>query len=325
VRPQLRLHFEGGHLLAELRGNRGLTWSAGCAVADAGDLEAAIIEMGQVPAVHEAKAEIRIAIGEPVLQSRSLHDMPHLSATDLRLLVGRHSDRYFRKNGVPLVTSARWEQRARRLRSWRARAVATEEPWVSAVERGAERAGLGLRAIQAAGQPRLILQSAQSAAIRRARHRRELRRLVLAVVLAWLATFTVLMLRQQSDLAWLRDEETRLAEPARAVSDVQRRMHEASAAIAAVRQSALRRESALLVLGSVLAALPDSAYLTAFHWEESGAGAMTGAAPDAASMLATMEGNIVLKEPRLDGAAMRDSVDGAVHQRFVIKFGSARP
>lgn len=325
MRPQLSLHLEGGHLLAELRSHRELTWSAGCAVAGADDLESAIIEMGQLPAVHDAKAEIWIAIGEPVLQSRSLHDMPHLSTTDLRLLVGRHSDRYFRKNGVSLVTSARWEQRAQRLRSWRARAVAIEEPWVSAVERGSERAGLRLRSIQPVGQPQLILQSSQSQATQLVRHRRECRRLALAVLLAWLAAFAVLMLRQQSDLAWLQEEEARLTEPARAVSDAERRMHEASVAIATVRQSAQRRGSALRTLASVLAALPDSAYLTTFHWTADGAGAMTGAAPDAASMLASMEGDAALEGPRLDGAAVRDSVNGVVHQRFSIKFGRARP
>ena len=275
--------------------------------------------------LRRARPTIQVRVGPPVAQSRRLHELPRIGQHDLAMLVARHSGRYFRKNGIPLVTSARWARRGPASGAPSAIAAAAEEPWIIAIESALEASAPNRFQIVPTEAPDLVLQSAKALARRRHVERGLTRRLVAGCCLVWLAAAAVSVLRQQLDLRWLRQEQARLTAPATAVSQARRRLHDAMRSVTAVRDHASHRGAVLASLVDVLNAMPDSAYLQSFRWRADGSGSLSGAGPDAADVLARLETVTRLPAPRMQGAAAADVTSGVRQEHFTIRFGNAEP
>ena len=323
MRSRLDISVEAGRLVASLRSRTAVVWAAGCPAATPDELQAGLREMLSLETIRRARPVVQVRIGSPVIQCRLLHDLPKVGRQDLVSLVARHSGRYFRKNGIPLVTSARWAPRVSTYGCPSAIAAAVEESWITAIEASLTECGCDQAHVTPAEQPDLMLRSAKALARRAQSEHRLSRRLVAACGLIWLVAAGVLVLRQELDLRWLREEQARMAAPATAVSQARRRLHDAMRSVSAIREHGDHRAAALSSLVAVLNALPDTAYLQAFQWTSDGRGSVSGAGPDAADVLAQLEQRAMLPEPRMQGVAAADVADGVRREHFTIRFGEA--
>jgi hypothetical protein len=254
-----------------------------------------------------------------------LHDLPKVGRDDLGTLIARHSGRYFRKNGIPLVTSAKWARRGSASGSPSAIAAAAEETWITAIEAAFMESGRDRVRIAPVEQPDLVLRSAKAQAHSARLERRLVQRLIAACCLMWLAAAGVSAVRQELDLRWLREEQARLAAPTAAVSQARRRLHDAIRSVSAIREHENHRAAALSSLVAVLNSLPDTAYLQGFQWSDDGRGWVTGAGPDAAEVLARLEQRARLPRPRMQGVAAADVTDGVRREHFTVRFGEVEP
>jgi hypothetical protein len=322
---RLEIRVERGHLLASLRNRSGVTWGAGCAASTPDALHAGLAEMLALAPIRRASPRVQVLIGAPVVQCRLLHGLPKVGQRDLVTLVARHPGRYFRKNGIPLVTNARWAGRRSPQVSGSAISVAVEEPWITAIEAALEKHGGLPYHIVPAEQPSLALRSVKAQARLQQWERRRCIRLAVGCGLVWLAAGAVSVLRQQLDLRWLRQEQVHLAPAAAAVLEARQRLHEAMTSVSAIRDHESHRTAVLASLTAVLDALPDTAYLRGFQWNADGSGSVNGAGPDAAEVLAHLEAISMLQRPQLQGPAERDPQAGTGQERFDIRFGATEP
>ena len=322
MRHRLLVRADGATLTASLERRHESVWGH---TAEAPDPEAAQQRLDEVLAsdpIRQARPTVDLVLADPLVQLRSLRDLPPVRHRDLSAHIASSSARYFRKNGVPLVTAACWRAAPDAPRRTVARAAAVEMPWIEALEAPVRRAGFELRAVSPEGEPELQIHSPETRARRASACRRAIRRAVLANALAWLAVIGAALVRQQLDLRWLGREEQRLRPASNAVSTARARLHDVDVAIRELHQSDYTRKRALLALVSVLTALPDSAYLVSWEWHQDGTGTIAGAAPDAAAVLARLAPVPVLRSPVLAGGAPAESTAIGRRERFTIRFGA---
>ncbi|HEX7918085.1 MAG TPA: hypothetical protein VF454_01725, partial [Gemmatimonadales bacterium] len=142
---RLICHVTPGKVRAELRRGRSVLWAA---EADWESLEV----LSEVVAELAGRAElpvwgrsVRFVLADQLVQRRELSDLPPVGRTQLAALVALAPQRYFRRNGTPLVCDAGWTgPRTARV----AVAVAAEIPFLQAVVRGAAEAGLVVESIE---------------------------------------------------------------------------------------------------------------------------------------------------------------------------------
>src|SRR5581483_112977 len=160
MRRVLRLRVGVDSLRGEA-GNGVVEWAGEAAYGGLGDLTDAIGRLASEGG-HGCK-RIEVAIERPLVQLRTLSDLPRVPERALVELVALQSRRFFRRNGKPLVVDAVWVGKGV------AHAAAVEEPLVDAISAGARAAGLELNSIAPAeaGVGLSLLPRAETAARRR--------------------------------------------------------------------------------------------------------------------------------------------------------------
>ncbi len=122
----------------------GAPWAAEAAFATPGELADAIARLAAEAPRNGKRVRMTVALEPPLVQVRSLADLPPVKPADLATLVAAQSSRFFRRNGSALVTDATWETNGDGPRV--ARAAAADEPWLEAIAAGARTAGGALYA-----------------------------------------------------------------------------------------------------------------------------------------------------------------------------------
>ena len=303
---------------AEVAGS-GAPWTAEAHFASPAELADAIARLAAEAPRNDKRVRMTVALDVPLVQLRTLTDLPPVKPHDLVALVAAQAGRFFRRNGAPLVTDAVWESKDGGARI--ARAAAAEEPWLDAIAAGARSAGITLMSLAPVDAPGLSLLPGGLKAERRLAERAAVRRWVAAVVGTWLLLGGLYAARLVLGLRETKRELARLAQPATAVMTARRELRDATALIEALDQSAAQRQAGAARLVRIAAALPDSAFLTSLTLDASGAGVVTGLAQRVADVLARLEARGAVVHPRLDGPVLRETAAGKEWERFTVIFG----
>mgnify|MGYP000031549870 CR=1 FL=1 len=316
----LELTLERGRLRAELNRRGRSLWQAEAPFDSPTDLANLIAALPGQEGFDPSVRRVRVTLTSPLVQRRTLRDLPPVSPGALREMIAQQQQRFFRRNGHPLLTNARWlpsERSAPRV----AEAVAIESPWLEALGEGVQHAGLRLERVGVNDSPLTLLPPDE--AMRRARAaRRHLRWLGAACVACWLGALALhvgtLMLADRR----LAAERTQLERPATALRQARRELSTAAGVVATVQQTAARREAMQLVVARIVKALPDSAYLATITLDSSGNGALTGAARQSSAVVARLDRADQLPAVKLDGEPMAGGPGD--WERFTILLGKGR-
>lgn len=326
TKPLARLLVRSGGARVELLRRGRVTWAAEAAVAEPRDLAEALGQMvsesAELRSAHRLVAELE----PPLVQLRTLESLPPVRHGPLQELVSHQSARFFRRNGVPLVTAA---VRVRRTRTTAlVRAAAVGEPWVEAIIEGARAAGLRVEAIRPAGEPRAKSLDLLPATERRRRRLALLassRRLAAVAVVLWCAVGLLYVQRERAERARVETRLAALAETAAAVSAARRELSRAAAMVEAMDQLEATRGRLSGKLVRIAAALPDSVYLTSLWLDSPDHGGMTGSARSASGVVAAMERSRLLPGVTLSGPVVGEVAMGREWERFTIRFGGGGP
>lgn len=313
----LRLRLGRSVARAELVFRGEVLWAAEARYTTPEELEEAVSRLAAEKSLPARPRALLVELEPPLAQVRTIRGLPPVRASQLRALVATQAARFFRRNGKPLVTDACWTGPKGR-REGTARAAAAEEPWLDAVIRGAELAGVVVEAVRPAGTPvelRLDLMPPAERRRRRARALFSLRRLAGAAALAWLAAAGVFLARLRAERAEVDREIARLEPSARALGAARRAVADAARVVETLEGAASARGRVLAHLAALAAALPDSAFVTRLDIDAGGSGEMSVTARPSAG---------VALGSRLQGAVVRETIAGRDWERFVIAFGPAR-
>lgn len=260
-----------------------------------------------------------VTLDRPPVQLRTLRDLPPVKPRHLTALVAQQAGRYFRKNGLPLVTAAAWVGKGA---PGVACAAAVEEPLVEAIAVGARAAGLWLEAISptdAVTTLSLLPRSERESRDRAARTRTL--RLGLTAGSLWLAAAALFASRLVLERRVVERELAALQKPLAAVLDARRELRDAEVILNAVTAAERERGRSLRMLTIVTAALADSGVLTSLSWSADGRGVLVGAARHATDVVARLDRTGAIGAVRLGGPVVPDQVAGRDWERFSILFG----
>ena len=290
---------------------------------DADGLADAIASLASPPNGYSGSTRLLVLVEPPLLQRRTLTDLPPVRDAALRELVAHGTARFFRQNGHALLSAATWAtegESAERV----ARVVAVEEIFADAIVSGAARGGFRLEDIVAAddaAKPLSLLPVAE----RQKRAARSWRRAamltggaaMLAVVLGcgWL-------IQVRSERRRVGAELTRLKEPRSALAVRRLAMDSALVAVLAVQSSDGQRNVLVSQLYAAVRALPDSSYLTSLTLDRIGTGTVEGRAMQAGEMETRFNAVRAFAPVRLSGSGARNSIAGHVWEQFTLGLGS---
>jgi hypothetical protein len=310
-------------MLLEARLQRGgsVLWSGQAEYHGRAELADAIARLVAEPALVKPGRRLRVELARPVVQLRTLADLPPVRGSHLRALVEQQAHRYFRKNGVPLVLDAAWSDRKRRVT---VHAAAVEEPVVSAIVEGARAGGFHLENITPADSAGLSLLLTEERERRRRQARLSLRRLCGAVVVLWIAVAVIALLAHGSQERRVRRELAALAGPVSALRQVRHEVTLATETIAALDEAEAIRARSAGTLAAITAALPDSAFLASLEIEPDGSGRLAGYAKRASEVLARLDATEAVVAPVLENQRSRETVAGREWESFSIRFGTAK-
>lgn len=299
-------------------------WSGETRYAGPSELAEAIAELVAEPSMVRPGKRLVVELERPVVQLRVLADLPPVRPQHLRALVEQQANRYFRKNGVPLVIDA--DRGRGRARPTVSHAAAVEEPVVVALSVGAQSAGFELQDIRPLESPwnRLSLILPQERERRRRKVSMSLRRLAAGVFAIWVCVAGVALTRHVHQRRAVEQELALIQEPVSALREVRREMQLAHETIGALDRDQRERGWALGKLGAINAALPDSSFLASLVLKSNGNGRLTGYATRASEVLVRLDAREAVVMPQFDGQASREIVAGADKEAFIIVFGPAR-
>jgi len=316
----LQLRVGRAAIRASVVRRRQVVWAGQAAYNSLAELNDTIARLAAEPPVRCRR--LQVVLERPPAQLRTLTDLPPVRQRELSALVAHQVNRFFRRNGKPLVSDAVWVGKgAARV----ARAAAVEEPLVEAIVTGARAAGLSIDSIGLADEraPLLLLPGVERA-MRARRGRVVLRRLALAAAACWALGIGGFFVRLLLERRTAERELAALQRPLDAVLDARRTLRVAGATVAAVRDAQHGRGRSLAVLSPIDGALPDSAVLTSLAWNANGSGVLTGLAQRAADVLARFERSGALPSPRFEGPVVKEAIAGRVWERFTIVFGKGQ-
>lgn len=313
----LRLHVGREKVQAVAEHHGRVTWAGEAGYASLEDLTDTIARLAADPA--ERCRRVAVALERPIVQLRTLRDVPPVKERELARLVAHQPGRFFRKNGTPLVTDATWVKNGT---GRVAHAAAVEEPVVEAIVAGARAAGLVVQRIAPAErEDGLMLLSTSE----RAARTRTDRRVLIGLAVANAAMWTVVIGLVVGRLVWERRSLDRqlatLQTPLAALLAARHELRDAETTIQALGDASRTRGEGIAMIGAVTAALPDSAFLTSLTWYSDQSGLLTGVARRAGDVLARLERTHALPTPRFEGAVVREAFAGRDWERFTIKFG----
>ena len=259
----LRLAVGSRAVYAELSRRGAVVWAAQAEYEGVEDLTRAIADLGAADGAPRGRRRVDVTLDSSVGQVRMLTEIPPVNERSLAELVALQSGRFFRRNGKPLATDARWLERRRRDRRT-VIAAAVEEPLLDAIADGVSAGGLALGTIRPAGDQaaRLRFRSRAAASRRSASLRRQVRVLFLLGGVAWAAAATLIVVRSRSHAAAIRAEIAALEDPARAAIEARRALNEAAAAVGAIAATDAARGAMALRLARAVDSLPDGAFLS---------------------------------------------------------------
>lgn len=324
---ELQLRISRGLIRAEVIRRGKPIWAGEAPFESPAELSEAIAALAGEASLPSKVKRLRVKLESPLVQLRSLPDLPPVRGAALRLLVANQAGRFFRKNGKPLVTDAAWVRRSHRGRSpGLAIAAAAEEPWLDAIAAGAGAAGLRLETIGPAAPAGsgLILLSVLERASRGRRSRLALRRLGLLAASLWLLAGALVIERIYREQKRIERELAELREPAAALLGLRRELGEATLMVETIEAAERERGGVLSRVAAIAVALPDSAYLTSLTLHRDGSGTVTGAALQAARVAAALDREGAAVSPSLAGPAVREVLGGRERERFTINFGPGR-
>ncbi|MEO8201000.1 MAG: PilN domain-containing protein [Gemmatimonadota bacterium] len=308
-------------IAADLSRKGQVVWAGQTEYAGLEDLTDAIARLVAEPEVIGSLSRVRVELERPLVQCRTLVDLPTVPVNALRPMVEQQAHRYFRKNGKPLIVDA---LRANGKGSG-VEAAAVEEPVVEAIWAGVRAAGFRLEDVAPSGYVgRLSLHLPAERARRRREARLSLRRLSLAVGILWLMVvgatwFNLVRQRREIDR-----ELARLADPVAALALVKGEIALGQGMISAVDLGAEQRDEMVRLLAAMTAALPDSAFITSLSLKHGGRGFVGGYSKRASEVLARLESSGAVVAPRLDGLVAREVIAGSEWERFSITFGEEK-
>lgn len=322
MKPRLVLEIAPGQLTARIERRGAVLWAGATPWGTAAELADAVAALAGPVREHGARRRVIARLAPGAFQARTLLDLPPVPSRALALLVARGASRYFRQNGHPLVTAARWTvEGTPPVRG--ARAVATDEALAAAVLRGAADAGLWLEDLVPGAAPDggfSLLPVAERARRRRAGWARA----------GWIAAAGACLCLVLGLVVWGRlaararvveADLARLAAPRAALLAARRSLDSAAALVAALEQSSARRGVVLDRLLAVARGLPDSTVLLALELDAAGRAALTGRAAHATTVVRVLARDTTLGRPRLTPETARDSALGTEWERFVIRLG----
>jgi hypothetical protein len=329
VSKRLLLRVGAGRLQAELISRGQVIWAAETDFGSSDELEEAIATLaGELPSGQRARADVVLL--PPMLQLRHLRGIPPVrSQRALDGIVASQSSRFFRRNGHPLVTSARRLQRPAWFRKTADTCVAAavEQPWLDAIGAGLGAAGLGEGRIGVEGSKQgPTFRSGNAILMHAKRVRRQMIVLSWVAVALWCAAAGVLALRVHRTKSDLATGIAQLREPASAALAARRAVAQAQEALDSVASARDLTRRVLATMAALSQAVPDSAFLTSLDWSAAGrdlgSGTVTGAARHAVAVVAALE-QAGFSRPRLEGAPVGDQSGPEPRERFVLRFGPA--
>ena len=319
--PMLYLRVAESSVHAEARRADGVIWAGEAAYESPADLAEVVARLAAAPA--ERCRRLHVTLERPPAQTRTLTDLPPVRDRELAALVANQAGRFFRRNGVALVTDAAWITTGG-TRVTHAAAVA--EPIVLAIVQGAAEAGLEIERISAAGtSPELQLLPAVERAVRERARRRSMLRIGAAALAVWLLAGAWFGLRLIVERRAVDSELAAAAAPLDALREVRREMRAAETMVQQLAEARRARGQALAALVRVNGALPDSAVITAYTWRADGTGIIAAAGRRGADVLAALERARAVHDPRIEGAIVRELLAGRDGERFTILFGERNP
>lgn len=314
----LLLTVERGRLRATLSGRSTNAWAAEATFESPDELAALIAGLPGQAEFDRSVRRARVTVLPPLVQRRTLRELPPVPLRALRELVALQSQRFFRRNGKPLVTVARWLPHPRGVARV-AEALAIETPWLDAIRDGVRDAGLVLDRIAVEGTPLTLLPAGEAARRERAM-RRHLRLLGLACALCWVAAVAIHVGRLLMADRRLATELKTLERPATAVRAARRELTAAAEILTTVERTAAARGSRAALLQRIVLALPDSAHLATVVIDSTGRGVLTGAAKEPSAFLARLDRDERIPAARFDGEPVGGSAPRD-WQRFTIVLG----
>jgi hypothetical protein len=319
MRPVLTVRVGVGSARAELTRGARVLWAAESAYSSPDELRDAIAQLTAGESMPVRAPRLRVELGPPIAQVRTLHGLPPVRAVHLKALVATQSGRFFRRNGKPLVTDAAWPGGKR---GGVVAAAAAEEPWILAILEGAAAGGGEVESIRPDGGPAGVRLELLSAEELRRRWRRELvalGRLAVIATLTWSAALGVWGIRFERERRAVNREIERLRAPAEAVGSARRALGVAAELVDSVETAGRMRARALEQLAGLSALLPDSAYATSFALDESG-GELAIVARRSSEVAAALERVGAIATPRIEGTVVREVAGGREWERFTVRF-----
>lgn len=306
-RPVLHLEVAPAQLTIVARERDREVWAAATTYTAPADLAEAIGHLAaEAPAVCR---RLIVTLIPPVVQFRTIPGLPPVKDGALTALVAHQARRFFRRNGHPLVTDARW---LRRGEAPLALAVAAEEPLLEATAVGARAAGLVLEDVVPHGQAGLSLLPGSERQARRQHARRWVHRTALVGMLAWAAAAGLYGVRLVGESRAVDRALAGAQAPLAAVLAARRELQEAEATITAVGGPVQTRPGPLPTLATLTEAMPDSAVILGVTWDEQAPLRLALVAPHAPAVcdnLAAVWGAV-----HVEGAVMRE----AQGERFTV-------
>lgn len=317
---RMRLRIRPGVLAAEVVGGAKVLWAGECAWSGVDDLPRAIAEIAAASEPECALSTLTIAVDRPLMQLRRVLGIPPVRPRVLQSLVRTQSTRYFRRNGLPLVTDARWvDEDGTRM----AQLCAMEASLLEALAEGASAAGLRLVSVVPFEGEGLSLLPPSTAAAQLDRVRRSFIRWSALAAAVWALVGAASLMRLTITRRKVDQELARLEAPAAALRTLRREMRTAREMTEAIASAERSGHDLTRRFAEVAAALPDSAFLTSLSLTAAGNGTTTGYAPRAAEVAANFERANSLRAPHLEGRIVREAVLGREWDRFSLSFGDS--
>ncbi|HSM18182.1 MAG TPA: hypothetical protein VK845_14450 [Gemmatimonadales bacterium] len=323
MKPGLIFRIAPGVIRVEAyRGpRRRLAWTGEAPYESLADITEGIAAIVAAPEVARCAKSAWVEMERPLVQVRTLRDLPPVKASALPALIEHQCMRYFRRNGNALVTDAEWTGPKRGSQRV-ARAAAADLPLVEAIIRGSEAAGLAVERVGPALVGRRLDLSPPD--VRKARRRRawtSVRRLGWTALAMWSAVGVIYTAKLVAERRRVSTELATLEEPARALLGLRREVNDVRLMLQTVEGTAAERGTTITNLGRAAVALPDSSYLTSFSIDSMGAGRLSGSAQRAVAVVAALEREGAVVAPRLEGRPVKEALFGREWERFTVRFG----
>lgn len=300
-----------------------LVWSAEAARAEDERIEAVLEELlAGVP--KGVVRRIVLEVEAPLVQIRRLESLPPVRAAALQRLVEHQASTFFRKNGHPLVTDATWlppPQEGPR----QALLAALDLGLAESLAAVASRAGLELERLGTADLPEaraFDLRPTEAKARQARTARRSLGQLAGLAALLWVVALVCWLARFEVDRRHTEGELDRLAAARLALLKGKEVEHRAEEMIATLAAGGAKRHRLQDRMQALLAAIPDSAYLTGFSLDTLGNGLLSGGARRATDVLARLEHSSAAINPRQEGSSFPEPESGPRWERFTIRLGA---